>query len=125
MEFELLRAAPDRSHIQSYGPEGFLVSGVRYHGCVLVLARRVEPLALKTLTALAPAMLEVLRQEEVDLLLLGTGSHFAVPPREVLAALRSWGIAVEPMTTAAACRTFDLLMAEDRRVAALLLPLAP
>jgi uncharacterized protein len=57
----------------------------------------------------------------VDLLLIGCGASMRPVPHELRAALRSVGIAVEPMNTGAACRTFNVLLAEGRRVAAALI----
>jgi len=53
--------------------------------------------------------------------LLGTGAEQHFPSPELLAPLTSAGVGVEVMTTAAACRTYNILMAEGREVAAMLL----
>ncbi len=122
MDLEPLTPPADRPHIRSYGPGGFLISGVRWRGAVLVRAEGVTTVAAPGPEALTPALLESLALDGLDLLLLGTGTHFVAPSAALRAALRHRGIALEAMTTAAACRTFNLLLAEDRRVAALLLP---
>jgi len=54
--------------------------------------------------------------------LLGLGNSTRAIPTELRHGLRSHRIALEPMTTAAACRTYNVLIAEDRRVAAALIP---
>ena len=59
-----------------------------------------------------------------DVLLLGCGPRAVLPPRALRDALRAKGLVVEPMDTGAACRTYNVLMAEDRRVAAALIPVA-
>lgn len=123
MEFELLRVPPDRQQIRSYGPGWFDVSGVRHRGSILVTAERVVALEAETIEAVGEEALEPLVELGVDLLLLGTGERFAVPPARLLAWLRERKIAFEPMTTPAACRTYNLLLTEERRVAALLLAL--
>lgn len=56
-----------------------------------------------------------------EILLLGTGWESRLPPRDVTFALARRGIGFESMDTAAACRTFNILVAEDRYVAAFLL----
>ena len=125
MEFELLRAPPERQHIDRYGPGSFLVSGVRFSGSILVFAERCTPWPVRGMGEVDAAALEpILRAEPaIDLLLLGTGATFRPPPAAVREALRRAGIALEPMPTAAACRTFNLLLAEERRVAAALIAL--
>ena len=123
MEFEPLRAPPDRQRVQSYGPGWFLVSGVRHRGSVLITAERVVALEATSLDALDERTLAPLFEAGVDLVLLGTGERFAVPPAGLLRLLRGRGVAFEPMTTPAACRTYNLLLAEERRVGAILLAL--
>jgi uncharacterized protein len=59
----------------------------------------------------------------VEILVLGCGVRFVMIPADLRAALRAGGIALEAMATGAACRTFNLLLVEDRRVAAALIAL--
>ncbi len=56
-----------------------------------------------------------------EVVLLGTGVQQRFPDRSVLRELLTRGIGVEVMDTGAACRTYNILMAEDRRVAAALI----
>ena len=59
--------------------------------------------------------------DQPEVLLVGTGSHQHLLPMEILAPLMRQGIGVECMTTHAAARTYNVLMAEGRRVIAALL----
>ncbi len=70
---------------------------------------------------LSAAHLEQLLELEPELILLGTGRRLRFPPAAVTAPLLQRGIGVEVMDTAAACRTYNFLMADGRRVAAALL----
>jgi uncharacterized protein len=56
-----------------------------------------------------------------ELILLGTGSKPVFPPRELVFSLARQGIGLEAMDTAAACRTFNILISEGRRVAAVMI----
>ncbi len=56
-----------------------------------------------------------------ELILLGTGSRPIIPPRELVFSLARQGIGLEAMDTAAACRTFNILISEGRRVAAVMI----
>ena len=56
-----------------------------------------------------------------ELILLGTGSKPQFPPRELVFSLARRGIGLEAMDTAAACRTFNILISEGRRVAAVMI----
>jgi uncharacterized protein len=112
-----------RQLIQAYREGGFTVAGTRHHGSLLVLPERtlawpVVELAALTVESVAP----ITRADPaVELLILGCGPRFALAPVALRDALRRHGIAVEAMATPAACRTYNVLLAEDRRVAAALI----
>lgn len=61
----------------------------------------------------------------IDVLLLGLGAAIAPVPRPFRQALEEAGIGVEPMSSPAACRTYNVLLGEGRRIAAALLPVGP
>jgi uncharacterized protein len=54
--------------------------------------------------------------------ILGTGAEIALPPRALREAIEAAGMGIEPMASPAACRTFNVLLAEGRRVALAALP---
>ena len=60
--------------------------------------------------------------DKIDVLLLGMGKDVAHPPRALREALEEAGIGVEPMSSPAACRTYNVLLSEGRRIAAAVLP---
>ena len=114
-----------RQLIQGYRPGGFTIGGARHQGSVLVLPERtrrweVERFADLTLESLAPL---AAHEPPVEILILGCGARFAMVSGAFRAALRAQGMAVESMDTRAACRTYNVLLAEDRRVAAALIAL--
>ena len=111
---------PGHQIIERYGPSGFRVSGRVYLGPVLVFPDRTVEWqeAAMTEEGLAP----VIAHGGVELLLLGLGRHMVPVAAALRAALKACGIAIEAMDTGAACRTYNVLLAEDRRVAAALLP---
>ena len=118
---ELIAVSPaGRQSIERYGASGFRISGVIYPGPVLVFPDRTSlwPAAAPTPESLAP----VVEHGGVELLLLGLGRRM-VP---VAADLRAWfkarGVTLEAMDTGAACRTYNVLLAEGRQVGALLVP---
>ena len=119
-----MEAAPapaGRQVIERYGAAGFRVSGAVFAGPVLVLPDRtiLWEHAAATIEALVPA----LAIGGFELILLGLGRRGAPAAPALRAALRLRGVGVEAMDTGAACRTYNLLAAEDRLVAAALLPL--
>ncbi|HEV7372595.1 Mth938-like domain-containing protein [Arenibaculum sp.] len=115
----------DRQFIESYGEGEFRVSGTVYQGPVLVFPdhSRAWPVAsfeTMTVEAFAPVMSA---DPPVELLLLGSGQKMQLLPGALRRDLRSAGVVVEVMDTGAACRTYNILLAEARRVAAALLPI--
>jgi uncharacterized protein len=109
--------------IERYGPSGFRVTGVIWRGPVLVFPELTLPwTAVEPSGVTAESLAPVVEHGGVQILLLGLGSRMPVLHRELRGALRQAGISLEPMDTGAACRTYNLLVAEDRRVAAALIP---
>lgn len=111
-----------RQVIEAYGDNGFRISGVRYDGSVLVLPDRTLTWAIAasediTVESLAP----VTDQEDTELLLLGFGKRPVMMSHAFRNTLRSKGVSLEPMDTGAASRTYNVLLAEGRRVAAALI----
>lgn len=122
---DLTRIAPtDRQHIQKYTNDGFTVSGVVYSGPVLVFPKGSQSWGVKDPGALCQAdFTNVIEASgDIDLCLLGCGVRMTLVPSDLKKALREAGIGIEPMDTGAACRTFNVLLAEGRAVMAALLP---
>lgn len=112
--------------IDAYGSGGFRVSGEAFRGSILVLPSGVVswPVAeidALTLESLAPI---VEAAPQIEILLLGCGPRAAMVPPALRQALRQAGLVVDAMDTGAACRTFNVLRAEERRVAAALIALS-
>lgn len=110
--------------IEGYGAGGFRIAGERFEGSVLILNDMVRPwpvTALADLTpdALAPVLDEGL--EVVEFVLLGAGPAAAPPPKAVRLALEAEGFGLEVMDTPAACRLYNILAQDGRRVAAALI----
>jgi uncharacterized protein len=112
----------DRPAIDAYGPGGFRVGGA-WHGIGPGAGLLLGPDGAAEIDdALAPAALGTLLALEgrVDVLLIGTGAEIAPLARALREPLEAAGLGVEAMATPPACRTYNVLLAEERRVAALL-----
>ena len=107
--------------VTAYGPGFIEINKVRHASAVLLTPDRVEPWAVASFEALGEADLERLRALAPEVALLGTGSRQRFPHPRLSRALSEARIGLEVMTTAAACRTYNILMAEGRKVAAALL----
>jgi uncharacterized protein len=114
----------DRQVIDSYGPGRFRVSGQAYEGALLVFPDRTLVWAVAGFASLdADAFAPVLAAEpRVEILLLGAGAKAQLLPSALRRDLRERGVVVDVMDTGAACRTYNVLLSEERRVAAALLP---
>jgi uncharacterized protein len=112
-----------RQIIESYGSGGFRIAGARYSGSVLIFPDQTLEWPVGDAADISMASLsEVLRRaESVRILVVGCGRTFAPKPPQLDADLRAAGISVEWMDTGAACRTFNVLLLEDREVAAALI----
>ncbi len=77
--------------------------------------------APQTLAALGAEDLAPFADLGLEILILGTGQRLEWPDPALLAPLQDLGIGVEVMDTRAACRTYNILMADQRRVAAALI----
>ena len=112
-----------RQLIQGYGAGGFRIAGIRHEGPLLVFPSRTIAWPLTAEAITEESLVAVLAADPaVELLLLGTGARMEPPPAGLRQQLRSRGVMLDAMDTGAACRTFNVLMAEERRVAAALIP---
>lgn len=103
--------------IEGYGPGFFRIGGHVLRGAALITPWDAGPWGgLEDMAA--PLSLE----GRIDVLLLGMGAEIAHPPAAFREALEAAGIGVEVMGSPAACRTYNVLLSEGRRIAAALLP---
>ena len=117
--------AADRQLIDGYGDGGFRVSGIRYEGSVLGLPGQTIAWSGEDISNLGINDLAPVRDaaEAVGVLLLGCGKNGALIDSALRAEVREWGVVIEAMGTGAACRTYNVLLAEGRDVAAALIPM--
>lgn len=112
-----------RQLVERYGPSGFRIAGIVWRGPVLVFPDATQPWAVVDAAAVTrESLLPIVAHGGVRILLLGLGRRMTMAARGLRFALRTEGIAIEPMDTGAACRTYNVLVAEERRVAAALIP---
>lgn len=108
----------------AYGPGFLAVNGQRYAQSLLVFPDRPPlPWTIGDFASLAPEELKPLLENGPEIIVFGTGARQLLPGPGLLQALAGSGTGFEVMTTAAGCRTFNILAGEGRRVlAAMLLP---
>ncbi|HKT20166.1 MAG TPA: Mth938-like domain-containing protein [Stellaceae bacterium] len=108
--------------IESYSADGFRVSGIIHKGAILVLPRATLAWPVVSMADVSLASLAPILGADLRVLLLGCGRRMALVPADLRQALRQREIVIDAMDSGAACRTYNVLLAEDRRVAAALLP---
>ncbi|MEP6607941.1 MAG: Mth938-like domain-containing protein [Burkholderiaceae bacterium] len=107
--------------VTAYGAGFVEINQVRYTTNVIVTPERVTPWSLAGFEALDTCDFEQLRDLRSEVVLLGTGAHQRFPNPRLTRPLADARIGLEVMDTQAACRTYNILMGESRRVAAALL----
>ena len=113
---------PGRAPIDAYGNGGFRFADMSHRGSILCLPSGIyawSPSVADTLTAKDFA--RVAGEAGLELLLLGTGDELRPLPKPVREHLLTVGVRTEAMSTGAAVRTLNVLLAEDRAVGAALL----
>jgi uncharacterized protein len=113
------------THIDSRGDDVYAltIDTQRWTSSFWVDAEGVDAIALQDFDALEPSQLQLLLARQPEVVLLATGQRIKFPKAALRAAFLSRGIGLEVMTLAAAARTYNVLMSEQRKV--LLLALFP
>ncbi|CEJ13324.1 hypothetical protein BN1110_03637 [bacterium YEK0313] len=114
---------PGRFAVDAYGRGGFRFAEMSHQGSILALPSGIHAWEARTPADLTPeAFAKVIAEREaIDVLLVGAG-ELPVPMADAVRwVLRDAGIGVDVMTTGAAARTYNVMVAEGRRVAAALL----
>ena len=125
MSFDITPSVPlGRQFIQSYGNGGFTITDQTYDHPVIIFPERTlvwKPgdLTVPTLEAFS-SVLDA--SPPVDILLVGCGSVTLFMPLKFREMVKENGVVLEPMDTGSACRTYNVLLTEERRVAAALVP---
>ena len=103
--------------ITAYGDDHVKVNGERHDTSVIVTAEAVRPWTAPSFEALSAEDFKPFTDLGVEIVVLGTGSRQRFPHPRLTAALARAQIGVEVMDTKAACRTYNILVAEARKVA--------
>jgi uncharacterized protein len=107
----------DARPVEGYGPGFFRIGGTVFSGPVLVL-----PGGVSGWGGYEDLVRIVSEAADIDVLLVGTGAEIAHLPPDFRSPLEAAGVGVEVMASPAAARTYNVLLAEGRRVAVALIP---
>lgn len=114
---------PGRAPIDAYGNGGFRFADMSHRGSILCLPSGIYGWEMSETAPLDRAAFERVLAEaaEIEFLLVGTGSSIRLLPEDLRTALRAQSVSSDPMSTGAAVRTFNVMLAESRAVAAALI----
>ncbi|HZM34031.1 MAG TPA: Mth938-like domain-containing protein [Burkholderiales bacterium] len=119
---KLHASAPTSANvINAYGEGYVMVNGARHESSVIVTATAILDWQAEKFDTLEEGDFERLKDLGLEIVLLGTGPKQRFPHPRLTAGLARAGIGVEVMDLQAACRTYNILVAEERKVAAALL----
>lgn len=108
--------------VRGYSPGELRLGEATLHeSCLLAADRVIADWGPRTVNDLTAEHIDAIRALSPEVVVLGTGLRQQFPDRALMARLLSQGIGLEVMDTGAACRTYNVLVSEDRRVVAALL----
>jgi len=108
---------PDGLPVDGYGPGFFRVAGQVHTGAMVVFDGQVE-----AWNGYEDTDWITRARGKIDVVLLGTGAEIRFPDKVFQGEVERAGLAIEPMVTASACRTYNVLLSEGRRVALAVFP---
>lgn len=114
---------PGRAPIDAYGNGGFRFADMSHRGSILCLPSGIygwEPVDAGSPTE-ADFDKVLAEASDIQILLVGSGAELKPLPKALREVFRARGISADPMSTGAAVRTYNVLLAEDRAVAAALI----
>lgn len=117
----------DRKVITGYGPGLIRVNDEAFSTPIIVWPDRVESWDVSAEAGLTADSFGFLAKDQsgLEVLLIGTGQIMTFMPPSLREQIRAMGPVPDIMDTGAACRTYNVLLAEGRPIAAALLPVAP
>ena len=122
MAMKFQREATSEFAITGYTADAISVAGVEYAYSLRVShASAATRWAVTSFVDITAANVAEGANVGAEIVLIGTGKKLRFPPPDALRPLRDARIGFEVMDTAAACRTYNVLLGEGRQVAALLL----
>lgn len=116
-----LAAPSGQNMFTGYGPGYVAVNNVRHEKHIVVTADQITEWSIESFEALSAEVFESVLALEPEIVLLGTGSALRFPDPALSRRLAASGIGLEVMDTRAACRTYNILIAEGRKVVAAIL----
>ncbi len=115
----------NRNVINSYGIKGFKINETFYHNSTILTPSQIIEVKINSLEDFFEQDLKRILDFEPEILLIGTGNNHQIISSSLKNRIRSQypEISIDEMTTGSACRTYNILMMEDRNIAVFLMPI--
>lgn len=122
MKIQIDTPSADRNIIQSYSPAGIIINNLLYpHSLIISPVQIIDNWSAVSPSMLLPSHFTPVIEQQPELILIGTGKRLQFPDQEILALIMGRNIGVEVMDTAAACRAYNFIAGEGRKVIATLI----
>lgn len=108
--------AADRNLITACETDHLYINQQRHNGNLIITPNSIQPWSASTFAGLQAADFSILLDLQPELVIFGSGHKLRFPHASLARALTEAGIGMEVMDTRAACRSYNILMAEDRKV---------
>ncbi|MBL7004751.1 MAG: Mth938-like domain-containing protein [Gammaproteobacteria bacterium] len=105
-------------HITAYENDSISISHIEYKHSILLTPQNISDWGVTKIDDLTPELIARLSEGQPEVVILGTGEKQLFPSPEIYKHFAQLQIGLEVMANSAACRTFNILVAEDRRVTA-------
>ncbi|MES2677448.1 MAG: Mth938-like domain-containing protein [Pseudomonadota bacterium] len=115
----------NRNVINGYGIEGFKINETLYHNSIILTSNQIIEVKINSLADFFEQDLKIIFDFQPEILLIGTGNHHKIISSDLKNKIKTYypEIAIDEMNTGSACRTYNILMMEDRNVAVFLMPI--
>jgi uncharacterized protein len=112
----------EKKVINAYGSNSFTINNEKFSGNIILFPENILKWDIQEeITSISDFTLITSDKANIEILLIGTGDSHKILDRKLLSELKTYGFSVDFMSTGAACRTYNILLAEGRKVAAALL----
>ena len=103
--------------IKNYENSCFYIADSVYDYNIFILNNKISKFGIASISQLGLDDIEKIISEEPEIIIIGTGLLSILPDKEIIDICHSKNIGIEFMKTESACKTFNLLIAEERQVA--------
>jgi uncharacterized protein len=112
----------NRNSINSYGPDGFKINEILYQNSIILTPNQIIEVKINSLEDFFDSDLKKILDFEPEILLIGTGQNHQIISNDLKNKIKTHypTTSIDEMTTGSACRTYNILMMEDRNVVAFL-----